>query len=1389
MPAIFLLLCLCILSQSSYIANGKSCLHNIYADPVNGTDSPECLTLNSSATPCLTLDHAFSYRNDSTCYILNPHTDYNLTEPVPPFKDLKSLMIRGGEGSVVSCGGEVGLAFVNVSTIDIMDVIFLHCAETRNSTSRNTDIYPNVTFYEFEVGLYFYLCKDVSMDKVNVSFSPNATGVVMYNTAGTNSILNSVFMNNTVSNTQYGGGGFYVEFSYCVPGDYACRNNKTETSPILGARYSFMNSNFSDNIASNEGIEHNTTYIVPYHTYHQAFGRGGGLSVFMKGAAMNNVFEISNCTFENNRAQWGGGLFVEFHDDTANNSVYVTNCILSDNHCEYTLTTGTGGGGMRMGHYVFQKTNSNRGNHVKIAYSRFVNNSAMYGGGVSVSPTLQDTDKGNEAFLELFNVNFTYNVAKQGAALYTGISPLITEGVMMKVKVSNCSFVNNTVEYADFINLTNSPHAMGIGVVYINKVRVTFQGVTIFKKNNGTALAVAGIRVNFTKSVTFFSYNYGYIGGAITLLGSTYILIGDDTQMYFIYNKAIAKGGAIYNRYIEMDNTKTQPNCFVRHRDPFRSPDNWRATFRFYNNTAQNGQKGNSIHTSSLLPCVRAGGNGYYSDIKSVFCWNNWIYYFDSSVIKAECFEHITSDIGIVHPLPNQSNSMQVFPGQTFTLPYSIMNDYQESIINSTSFTFTPNTTNSGTVYFWGADTSLSGRERSHVEIILFTLGVQNWKMKFVVDLIQCPPGLIPTKEDDNGIETVHTKCKCSPSTYGGRVSCDPYTLKVKMDINFWMGLLNGEYLVGLCPPGFCASSNASYIFLPNTSAALSGVVCNTNRMGVMCGECTNGSGPAVNSATFDCVHCTNIDLPSNIAKYIASIYVPLAALFTLLIVFDIRLTTGPANAFIIYSQVISSSFNLGADGQIPLNEPTNASSSFKDVVQTYKLIYGIFNLEFFENLLHPLCLNPTFNALTVLSLDYGVAIFPLVMIILVIICLKVKELFSSFSVKSLRKVKKAAKCCPWRRQSISEALLPAFAAFILLSYTKFCLTSSHIIRLQSLYDKNMATIAPPRAYYAGQLVSTSAKYVYPYLLPSTLIFAIFVCIPPLLLLVYPLKIFEWCLSKITCLWKFYPVDKVHVFLDTFQGCYKNNMRFFAGLYFLFRLTVNALYLADHTWLERFVIQQVACVIMVALISICQPYNAENSFLNQVDALIFANLAIINAISLFLYTTSLQGDISSNLSTIIFQYILVFLPLVYMIGYIIWYFLFYRQRCLKKKFFKRLFQSTSYTSLKSVAADNKQRLKRPHTRSEVDINDIIIEEEDEALFARAELSNHYQKPPDVAVHHSYTTTTTTSSSGRGSSKKTGSSQPLANSNGSHAHSRISSHGYGTMSSHSTTSTN
>ncbi len=95
-----------------------------------------------------------------------------------------------------------------------------------------------------------------------------------------------------------------------------------------GSSYVFSDCIFANNKAQNAdsgATNSNSTYIVPYRADHEAFGRGGGLSIFIKGNASKNLFTISGCLFENNSALWGGGLFVEFHDDTFNNTVIVMN--------------------------------------------------------------------------------------------------------------------------------------------------------------------------------------------------------------------------------------------------------------------------------------------------------------------------------------------------------------------------------------------------------------------------------------------------------------------------------------------------------------------------------------------------------------------------------------------------------------------------------------------------------------------------------------------------------------------------------------------------------------------------------------------------------------------------------------------------------------------------------------------------------------------------------------------------------------------------------------------------------------------------------------------------------------------------------------------------------
>ncbi len=737
----------------------------------------------------------------------------------------------------------------------------------------------------------------------------------------------------------------------------------------------------------------------------------------------------------------------------------------------------------------------------------------------------------------------------------------------MKVTILNCSFVKNSNLYASLLGKDDKPHIVGMGVIYINNVLVDFQGLNLLEGNEGTGLSVSGAPINFTKSHTVFANNVGFRGGAISLIGSTYILIDSNTQLDFISNMATDKGGAVYNRYIEMDNFITMPNCFVRHVNPFLNPDNWSARFEFANNTDFHGEK---IHTSSILPCAMAGGTGHTVDIEKLFCWRNWIYHDSNSFYVSNCSEQVTSKAGNISLTlkrdDRQSDDLlRVVPGHQFQLPFEITDDYGNNLTGVAVLIDSNATAVNQRKYLWeGYNAMLTGPENSHINLTLDTLGDQTWHANLVVELMPCPPGLKPTHNSD-GNETVDTICECSAG-YLGALSCDPHTLNVMIKNERWIGKVNesNEYLVSDCPPGFCKETDSYIIALPTIEgydeASLSMYICNANRAGVLCGRCVEGFGPAVNSPHYECVNCSNTNLASNIAKYVASIYLPLAILFTVLILFDIRLTTGPANAFILYCQVLK--FSLDADGQVILKKLTNDVYLNKYVLNGYRRVYGIFSLEFVGTLLSPFCLSSDFN---VLLLHYGVALFPLVMIIVFVLCLRMKECCSG-SVRPCRVLVRHLSrmgCHRWNSQSISEALLPAFAAFILLSYTKFSIISSRIMIRESLTDENGIPVDLLEFYMQGISLLMTPTTSTCTLLPSSIIFAVFVCVIPILLLVYPLRVFEWCLSKVYFLWRWYPTDKVHVFLDTFQGCYKNNMRFFAMVstfftsFFLYRIYCN----------------------------------------------------------------------------------------------------------------------------------------------------------------------------------------------------------------------------------------
>lgn len=1326
--------------------------HTIYVDPRSGTNSPACLNSSTPSLPCRNLSYAFLQRNSSTQYVLQSGIHYlNSVASDKPFTELQDIAIVGNDSvgavSIVCFTTNAGIAFIDVQNIVFGNVRFFNCCSQQNSTSKNFTSFSAFELLFTRVALYFSHCESITMQNVTVADSPGAAGITIYNTIGTNTFTNCYFKNN--KNGSYpGGGGVYVEFSYCLPGDISCENGTeiSHTDYNQESTYTFTRCEFDNNEASTIGTNKGL-FIVPYRQNHMAFGRGGGLSIFFKANASNNTIEIIDCKFTSNRAEWGAGLFVEFHDSSLGNTVLISgqDCNFINNSC-----TGVGGGGMRLGHYVYEDPEpdpqcSMKGNVVNIINGCiFVSNEAPDGGGLSVSPARQVAQYCHLFDLYISEVTFDSNRGKYGAALKIDLFNLVVSGRKPHITITNCWFSKNTVQPPFY----KGPHEVGIGAVYINEVNVKFREFEGFNWNNGSALAVVGATVDFMESSISFLGNEGVNGGAIALLGSARILINENTLVNFRYNTASVHGGAIYNKYTDKNNYRRITNCFVAHNNSLLGPNDWKARFDFSNNFDSGGTMENAIYSTSILPCDIAGGNGTEL-VTKIFCWENWIYNDGDN-----CTRYIQTGPGhiiiedtessVVKGLEDSSITnatiVHAYPGKIIHLPIYALDDLNhplQVVYTATVYGYGINHTNntSGTMidqnyaYVSNNNIRILGDSGSSIIVDLNSVGDRYWHVRVLVNLTDCPPGLTPTPINCNTTaDSVSDEEQCNDDTYACEcihqksfvkyVQCNTPT-NASLGSGYWMGewKQGGKmwYVTADCPAGFCRTNTAEFIPLPLSD--LNQHVCGTqNRRGIVCGECIKDYGPALNSKTYECVQCnlTRGQLARNTTYYILSVYVPLFLMFLALILFNIKLTTGPANAFILYSQVISSTFGIDAGGAIPLKAVIPHIHSY---LKAYNFPYGIFNLRFFEHFVPTkyLCLGTHLNALDILRLDYFVASFPLLMIIAIVALYKVLDYCTKCRTCLQKIVRVFSSKSDTARERVANAIIPAFASFILLSYTKFSLTSSYIISYVELHNASGHQEGPFRAFFAAHYAYNSTEYILYYMLPAIIVFLTFVAIPPLVLLDYPLRLFELALRQFPWLWHRYPYDKIHIILDAFQSCYKKKWRCFAGLYFVFRLLINITN-ALCGYLQQFFLQEIYCIVFALLIAFLKPYKKEYHLLNYIDSFMFFNLALINLITLYLYANTREG---SNPTVLVFtiQYILVFIPLIYMLSYVVW----------------------SLLPIPNVRAKIKMWLvKREASRQLENLiqNDALVTREptDDIDWERAEAINHYS-PIQSPVSH------------------------------------------------------
>ena len=1180
---------------------------------------------------CTNLHSALLEMRSGSKLIISAGDNYTLSnDDAMTMYGMDSIVIVGGgsNNTVITCDSNAGLAFINMHNITIANLTLKECRAWRNSTTRNGT--ENFTL-KFWCGVYFLDCSDVIMYDVIVIDGPG-TGVMMYDTLGTVTIANSQFICNRVPTDDVGkvpgGGGVYIEFSYCKPNttDFDTCNPSVQAN----ANYTIINSTFTGNNGTT--VKHNlTTYISSVGSSHHQFGRGGAVSVHFKGSSENNTVNIIDCHLASNQAVWGGGLLVDVLDSARNNKVAVKRVVFFNNSCKIDAVTG--GGGIRV-HY-FPQIESPR-NLIVITDSTYDSNSAYYGGGISVSINrevgiLTDIDA-----ITFHNCTWQRNVARVGSAVDLFLTSLITDistSHTVTPVFDNCSFIQNSNTYT-----RDTVQSVGQGSLYTNEVPFTFYNENYFMENDGTALSVLDALVDFKdNSSAVFYRNKGLRGGAVALLGSAVLRVFPNTTLWFEENMAADKGGAIYFIAPGVRDIVNLRRCFIQYHDFLKSPFEWETKFIFINNTSPN--PGHAIYCTTLIPCAWSYiANSFVitpEAARQTFHWNNTFTYTnddDDAIATDPASTRVTTD------------TLSFVPGQLYNLNLSITDDVGISR-QTVLFAHSPNDSivrvaNTST-YISTNLIEVTGAQDRRFQLDFQSITTRVLSFSLNATLAKCPPGFYLPENSP----VSQSECRCSVydanEKYNDIPYCDESSSRAFIQSQFWAGYIRNDsvLVVGRCPPGYCLSNGSRQIPLPTeaNNTKLDELICSSNnREGVLCGRCKSGYSVYANSKFYECGECSVKS--GKLVEFFAK-YVPLIIFLITIILVDINLASGQLNTFVFFSQMLPS-LNLYAGGQIPIPDAA------KPFVEIYQFCYGVFNLQYFELLdsFPRVCTYKSRSALTVVAMDYISAVCPIIIIFIIWLVMYTSDycIFMGRKRNALRKVvyflhNIYRKFKPNKNISLSQSFFRV--TFLLLSYTKFTLVTFTLLKL--------AYLSGPGGKHYDTVVSLDGTLEYfghghlPYAIPAILVLIFIVLLPLVILAMYPR----------VCTQLGIHIHKMMPFFDSLNGAFKLNCYYFALLYFVYRLIIVAIFSFTPEVQQQYVLQQTLSIAILVFHLTKQPYR--ESMHNIVDLCLLALIPTVLGISSFqLFNVTTSNNINQFAMAV--QIILLYLPLIYLASIVVY---------------------------------------------------------------------------------------------------------------------------------------
>ena len=303
------------------------------------------------------------------------------------------------------------------------------------------------------------------------------------------------------------------------------------------------------------------------------------------------------------------------------------------------------------------------------------------------------------------------------------------------------------------------------------------------------------------------------------------------------------------------------------------------------------------------------------------------------------------------------------------------------------------------------------------------------------------------------------------------------------------------------------------------------------NRSGTLYGNCnsTRNLYPRAYSFDMSCIECRHNKI--NWLLYLISAFLPLTVFCFVILLFRINIYSSQLQGFVLFSQFIS----IAALSRMLINiQITQSKPLLSNLVKLLIASYGVWNLDFFRGYSSGYCLK--FGTLGVLSLNFAIALYPLLLVALtyglvtlydknfkplVIMWRPFRTFFGSFS----------------QNWEVKTSIIDSFSCFFFLSNMKFLsVTFDMLVPVRMYYFTNPQHVHHEWRLYYDATIPYFKGYHAAYGSIAVLVSFTFVFLPVFLLLFYPFRICQKMLGILPNRWQIF----ISTFVESFQGSYKD---------------------------------------------------------------------------------------------------------------------------------------------------------------------------------------------------------------------------------------------------------